>query len=77
MLSLYVPALSDPAFVLGGGFDRGISLGALLELMLLAAEIGSALALHPVLRRRSEVLSLGFVAARLMESTISRWASWR
>jgi hypothetical protein len=68
VLSLYVPALSDPAFVLGGGFDRGVSWGALLELVLILANIGSALALYPVLRRRLEILSLGFVAARIMES---------
>jgi hypothetical protein len=63
----YVPALSDPAFVLGGGFDPGISWGALFELLLIAANIGTALALYPVLRKQSEVLSLGFVTARLTE----------
>jgi hypothetical protein len=67
-LSLYVPALSDPAFILGGGFDAGISWGALLELLLILANVGSALTLYPVLRRRFEVLSLGFVAARIIES---------
>jgi hypothetical protein len=68
VLSLYVPALSDPAFVLGGDFDRGVSGGALLELLLILTNIGSALTLYPVLRRRFEVLSLGYVAARLTES---------
>lgn len=63
----YVPALSDPAFVLGGGFDARISLGALLELILIAANIGTALTLYPVLRRRFPVLSLGYVTARLTE----------
>lgn len=67
-LALYVPALSDPAFILGGGFDRGVSWGAFLELLLILANIGSALALYPVLRRRFEILSLGFVAARITES---------
>ena len=32
-LSFYVPALSDPAFILGGGFDRSVSWGAFLELL--------------------------------------------
>ena len=63
----YVPALSDPAFVLGGGFDLGVSFGALLELLLIVFNIGTALALYPVLRKQSEVLSLGYVAARLTE----------
>lgn len=67
-LFFYGPALSNPAFVLGGGFDPAISWGALLELLLVAANIGTALTLYPVLRLESEVLSLGYVAARLTES---------
>lgn len=67
VLSYYVPVLHDPAFILGGEFDSGISWGALLELILIAANIGTALTLYPVLRRRFEVLSLGYVAARLTE----------
>ena len=66
--SLYVPALSDPAFVLGGGFDAGVSWGALLELVLILANIASALTLYPVLRKRHPVLSLSYVTARLTES---------
>ena len=67
LLWCYAPALSDPAFVLGGGFDTGVSTGALLELILIVANIGTALTLYPVLRKHSEVLSLGYVAARLTE----------
>ncbi|MBN9317006.1 MAG: DUF4386 domain-containing protein [Devosia sp.] len=67
-VSMYVPALSDPAFVLGGGFDQVVSWGALLELVLILANIATALTLYPVLRRRFPVLSLGFVTARLTES---------
>lgn len=68
VLSLYVPALGDPAFVLGGGFDMGVSWGALLELMLIVANLMTALALYPVLRKRFPVLSLGYVTARLTEN---------
>lgn len=68
VLFSYAPALSDPDFVLGGGFDRGVAGGAFLELVLILANIGTALALYPVLRRDSEVLALGFVTARLVES---------
>jgi len=68
VLTLYVPALSDPAFVLGGPFNAGVTWGAILELLLIAANIASALTLYPVLKRRFPVLSLGFVAARVMES---------
>ena len=66
-LSLYVPALKDPAFVLGGGFDAGVSWGVVLELALILTNIGTALTLYPVLRQRFPVLSLGYVAARLTE----------
>ncbi len=65
---LYVPALNDPAFVLGGVFHQGVSWGALLELVLIFANIATALTLYPVLKRHFPVLSLGFVTARLTES---------
>ena len=68
LFTFYAPALNDPAFVLGGNFNRSVSWGALLELLLIIANIGSALTLYPVLRKHSEVLSLGFVAARVTES---------
>jgi hypothetical protein len=68
VLTLYVPALNDPAFVLGGPFIESVTWGAVLELLLIVANIASALTLYPVLKRRFPVLSLGFVAARIMES---------
>ena len=67
LVLFYAPALSDPAFILGGGFDTGVSMGALLELILIVANVGTALTLYPVLRKHSEVLSLGYVTARLTE----------
>lgn len=67
-VAMYVPALSDPAFVLGGGFDQSVSWGALLELVLILANAASALTLYPVLKRRFPVLSLSYVAARLTEN---------
>jgi hypothetical protein len=68
VLSLYVPALKDPAYILGAGVDPGLSWGALLELLLIVANIGTAVVLLPVLKRVSEVLAHSFVAARVMES---------
>lgn len=67
--SLYVPALTDPAYVLGPGADAAVVWGALCELILIAANIGTALALFPILRRTSEPLALGYVAARIVECT--------
>lgn len=68
VVALYVPALIDPAFVLGGPFDTGVSWGVVLELLLIAANIATALTLYPVLKRRFPVLSLAFIASRIMES---------
>jgi hypothetical protein len=68
VLTLYVPVLSDPAYILGAGRDMGLSCGAVLELLLIATNIGSAIALFPIARRQSEGLALGFVASRIIES---------
>ncbi len=68
VLTLYVPVLSDPAYILGSGSGTGLSWGALLELLLIFANIGSAIALFPIARRQSEALALGFVASRIIES---------
>ena len=39
-----------------------------LELLLIVANIATAIVLFPVLKRRNEVLALGFIASRIMES---------
>ncbi|MGH3148704.1 MAG: DUF4386 domain-containing protein [Rubrobacter sp.] len=66
---LYGPLLDDPRYILGGGAaDNGASLGALLELILIIANIGTAVVLYPVVKRVSEIFALGFVAARVVES---------
>ena len=69
VLFLYGPLLDDPRYILGGGAaDNGASLGALLELILIIANIGTAVVLYPVLKRVNEILALGFVTARVIES---------
>ena len=66
---LYGPLLDDPRYIVGGGAaDNGASLGALLELILIIANIGTTVVLYPVVKRVSEILALGFVAARVVES---------
>jgi hypothetical protein len=66
---LYGPLLDDPRFILGGGAaDNGLAFGALLELILIIANIGTAVVLYPVVKRVSEILALGFVTARVIES---------
>jgi len=69
-LGLYGPILNNAHYVLGGGADTRIYVGALLELITAAAGIGTAVTLFPVLKRQSEGMALGYVAARILESTV-------
>ena len=69
-LVLYEPALRHPAaFVAGGGNVNKIYLGAFLELLLILANIGTAVVIVPIMRRQFEDLSIGYVTARIVEST--------
>jgi hypothetical protein len=68
VFTFYAPALGDPAFALGGGRDSGIAWGAFLEMIVILANIGTAVALFPIVKRQNEALALGFVTARLVES---------
>src|SRR5829696_6284503 len=64
----YAPVLEDPRYILGaGGADTSVALGALLELILIIANIGTAVVLYPILKRQNEILALGYVTARVME----------
>src|SRR6187200_278931 len=67
-LYLYTPFLDNADYILGSGEDTRVLWGAFAEMVLIFANIGTAVALYPVLRRRFPVLSLGFVTARVMES---------
>ena len=64
----YAPVLHDPGYITGAGPDTGVLLGAFLEVLLIIANIGTTLTLFPILKRRNEVLALGYVTARLVES---------
>jgi len=69
-LLLYQPALDDPVgYIAGGGHNNQVLFGVLLELLLIIANIGTAVVIFPVLRRQSEELALGYVTARLFECT--------
>ena len=65
---LYPPVLTDPNYIAGAGADTSVRLGAFLELILIIANIGTAVVVWPVLKRVNEILALGFVTARVMES---------
>ena len=69
-LALYGPVLNDANYIVGGGADGRIFTGAFLEVLLAIANIGTAVTLFPVIKRQNESLALGYVAARIVESTI-------
>ena len=69
-LVLYQPVLDDPVgYIAGGGHDNQIIFGALLELLLIIANIGTAVVIVPIVRRQSEEGAIGYVTARLVECT--------
>ena len=69
-VALYQPVLDHPvAYIGGAGHDTQILFGALLELLLIIASIGTAVVIFPIVRRQNEDLALGFVTARVIECT--------
>jgi hypothetical protein len=66
---LYNPVLHPADFMTGTGGDTRVRLGLACEVLLIVANIGTAVVLFPVLRREHETLSLAYVTARLAECT--------
>jgi len=67
---LYRPLVGDPRYVVGAGTDGRILTGALLELVLVAAVIGTAVVLHPVLRRYGRATAVGYLCVRFLEGVV-------
>jgi hypothetical protein len=66
---LYAPVLHPAKYIVGAGADTRVRFGAVCELILIFANIGSAVVLFPILKRQNEGLALGYVTARIAEST--------
>jgi hypothetical protein len=66
-LGLY-RGVRGPNFVVGAGPDSPVILGVLLEMVVALANIGTAVALYPVLKRQGEARAIGFVASRTLEA---------
>ena len=65
---LYRPVLDDPVgYIAGAGHDKRVLFGVLLELLLIVANVGTAVAIVPIMRRFSEELAIGYVTARIFE----------
>jgi uncharacterized protein DUF4386 len=69
-LLLYDPVLNNADYILGAGADTRVQLGAFLELLTVIANIGTAVTLFPILKRQNESIALGYVASRVLESTV-------
>jgi hypothetical protein len=68
-LLLYHPLLTDPAkYMAGSGGDAAVSLGAFLEVILVVANVGTAVVLYPILKRQNHILALAYVTSRVIES---------
>lgn len=67
---LYGTLLNDPNYVVGPGADTQVALGAFFEIIVAVANIGTAVALFPILKRQNESVALGYVTSRVVESTI-------
>jgi hypothetical protein len=64
----FYPPLFDGDYIVTGAADSRLLWGAFFEVVLVLANIGTAVALFPLLKRQHEGLALGFVAARVIES---------
>ena len=69
-LWFYDPVLHDTGYVLGGGADTRVALGAVCEILTAVAGIATAVVIFPIARRVSESVALGYVASRTLESTV-------
>src|SRR5256712_10257217 len=65
-LFLYNP-LRASNYIVGHGWNTGIVVGAILEMIVALAGIGTAVALFPVVKRQNEGVALGFVGTRTLE----------
>jgi len=63
----YGPVLSDPNYIVGPGPDTPVIIGAILEVIVALAGVGTAVVLYPVVKRQNEAAALGFVGSRTLE----------
>jgi hypothetical protein len=66
-LLLFGPVLNDADYIVSAGSDNRIFLGAFLEILVIVANIGTALAPYAIFKRYSERMAISYVAARIME----------
>jgi hypothetical protein len=62
-------SFSELSFVPGEFSETTVYAGVILEFLLIVTNIGTAVVLYPIVKRQSEGLALGYVTARIVEST--------
>ncbi len=67
---LYTPILFNTRYILGQGSDSQVILGALFEVICALANIGTAVALYPIVKKWSEGIALGYIGLRTLEAGI-------
>lgn len=67
-LALYAQ-VRVPSYIAGPGPDTSVLWGAVLEIIVALAGIGTAVALYPVVKRQDEGFALGFVGTRVLEAS--------
>ena len=66
-LGLY-GSVRGPNYILSSGPDTPVILGAILEMIVALAGIGTAVTLYPVLKKQNKGRALGFVSSRVLEA---------
>jgi hypothetical protein len=69
-LALYGPILNHSVYIFNSISKGHIATGAFLEILCAFGNIGTGLALYPVVRRQSESFALGYVVLRTLEASI-------
>jgi len=69
-LALYGAVRNNRDYITTTGADTGVLWGALLEVVVALAGIGTAVTLFPIVKRQNEGVALGFVATRVLEAAM-------
>ncbi len=69
-LALYHGVVHNPQYITHAGSNTAVLWGALLEVIVALAGIGTAVTLFPVVKRQNETVALGFVTARVLEGAM-------
>lgn len=67
-LALY-GSIHESNYVVGPGPDTAVIVGAILEIIVALAGIGTAVVLFPILKKQNEGVALGLVASRVLEAS--------